>query len=118
MKTSKRDSALKLESRQVGPATVVRVIGSAGMEEAERLRALIEDLVTRQVGIIVLDLADMDFICSLGLSAIISGHIKCRHYNGQIRLLKPQPAVLQLLETTRLTQLFPIFESLDQASKA
>jgi anti-sigma B factor antagonist len=109
---------LRLTVREVGSVAVVGVRGSAGMEAADKLRVKLEELAVKEVPIIVLDLKDMDFICSLGLGAIISGHLKCRHHNGQIRLVNPQPAVLQLLETTRLTKLFPIYTSVDDAVRA
>jgi len=106
---------LRLSVRQVGSAMVLGVRGSAGMDAAEKLRLKLEELAAKQAPVIVVDLSGMDFICSLGLGAIISGHLKCRHHNGQIKLVNPQQAVMQLLETTRLTKLFPIYSSVDQA---
>jgi anti-sigma B factor antagonist len=85
------------------------------MDAAEKLRLKLEELAAKGAPVIVVDLSGMDFICSLGLGAIISGHLKCRHHNGQIKLVNPQQAVMQLLETTRLTKLFPIYSSVDQA---
>ena len=67
------------------------------------------------VPVIVLDLGQMDFICSLGLGAIITGHLKCRHHQGQIRLVNPTEQVRELLETTRLTKLFTVYETVEQA---
>ena len=66
----------------------------------------------------MLDLHEMDFICSLGLGAIINGHLKSRHHQGQIRLVGPVPPVRELLETTRLTKLFGIYDSVEQALTA
>ena len=106
---------LKLQVRQEGAAAVVEVRGSAGMTEAEKLRATLEELAGRKVPIIVLDLTDMDFISSAGLAAIITAHLRSRHHQGQIRLVNPQPSVRDLLETTRLTKLFPICATVQQA---
>ncbi|HAU38097.1 MAG TPA: hypothetical protein DCX07_10335 [Phycisphaerales bacterium] len=109
---------LAMDVRQIGGATVVTVNGSAGMSEAERMRAALERLAADRTPVIVLDLSRMDFICSTGLGAIIAGHLKCRHHAGQIRLVNPQPAVKQLLETTRLTKLFPIYRTVEQAVRS
>jgi len=109
------DKPLELESSRQGDVAVMKVSGAASMAEAEQLRAAIEELVAEHIPVVVLDLSEMDFICSLGLGAIISGHIKCRHHSGQIRLASPTPSVRQLLETTKLTKLFGIFESVDDA---
>ncbi len=106
---------LQLQVVRQGDAAVMSVVGSVSMAEAENLRQAIESLAAEKTPLVVLDLSDMDFICSLGLGAIISGHLKCRHHHGQIRLVNPTPAVRELLETTRLTKLFGIYESVDEA---
>ena len=106
---------LKLEVSREADSAVVKVSGSASMAEADRLRETLEQLAAEQVRVIVLDLREMDFICSLGLGAIITGHLKCRHHHGQIKLVGPVPPVRELLETTRLTKLFSIYESVEQA---
>lgn len=106
---------LEMQITRQGEATVVRLTGSVSISDADRLREQLEQLATDRVPVIVLDLAEMDFICSLGLGAIISGHLKCRHHQGQIRLVNPSAQVRELLETTRLTKLFNIFDSIEQA---
>jgi len=109
------DRALRLETEEIGSAVVVRVRGSLSFNEAESMRVQLEELTARQVPMIVLDLCEMDFICSGGLGEIISGHLKCRRYCGELRLVNPQPEVRRLLETTRLTKLFPLYASVEQA---
>lgn len=101
--------------QETDQVAVVHVRGSAGMAEAEIMTEQLGRLADRQIPLIVLDLSQMDFISSMGLGAIITGHLKSRHHNGQIRLVNPQPPVRQLLETTRLTKLFPVYESVDKA---
>ena len=106
---------LELHVDRRAAAAVVHVRGSVSMDEADHLRRQIELLAGEQVPVIVLDLSQMDFICSLGLGAIIAGHVRCRHHHGQIKLVAPSRPVRDLLETTRLTKLFPIYDSVEQA---
>ncbi len=105
---SEAPKRLTLDVRRGGGKVVVRVEGSAGISEAEEMRSELERLADEQIDVIVLDLEAMDFICSAGLAAIIAAHLRCRHHQGRIQLVNPQPAVRELLETTRLTKLFPI----------
>ena len=109
------DRPLAMDIRQVADGVVILVHGTASMMESEKMRQVLDDLTARHTTPIILDLSDLDFICSTGLGAIIDGHLKTRHYNGQIRLVNPQPPVRELLETTRLTTLFQVFSSLDSA---
>ena len=111
----KPQKGLTLDVRKAGAAAVVEISGSADIRESPKLQRALEELAACRTALIVLDLSAMEFICSQGLGAIITGHLKSRHHKGQIRLVNPQPAVRELLETTRLTKLFPIFSSLDQA---
>ncbi len=114
--TTPADKPLRLKVRRHGEAAaVVKVFGSVSISEADRLREQLESLAAERVPVIILDLSEMDFICSLGLGAIISGHLKCRHHRGQIRLVKPLPQVRELLETTRLTKLFGVYDSVEAA---
>jgi anti-sigma B factor antagonist len=106
---------LQLQVERRTDAAVVKISGSVSMAEAEKLRASLEALAAERVPLIVLDLNEMDFISSLGLGAIISGHLKCRHHQGQIRLVRPTPPVRELLETTRLNKLFGVYDNLEQA---
>lgn len=106
---------LQLDVQDRGRATVVVVRGSAGIQDADRLKAALEELVAEKVPLVVLDLSGMDFICSLGLGAIINAHLKSRHHQGQIRLVNPRKTIRDLLETTRLTRLFPLYSDVEQA---
>ncbi|MFB3890398.1 MAG: STAS domain-containing protein [Phycisphaerae bacterium] len=106
---------LKVDVRRLASAPVVRIEGSASFAVADKLRSRLEKLAAEQAPLVVLDLTALDFICSPGLGAIISLHIKSRHHAGRIRLVNPQPAVLEILGTTRLTKLFPIFPNVEQA---
>ena len=114
--TTPADRPLRLRVKRHGDsAAVVKVCGSVSISEADRLREQLEALAAERVPVIILDLSEMDFICSLGLGAIITGHLKCRHHRGQIKLVKPVPQVRELLETTRLTKLFGVYESVETA---
>ncbi len=107
---------LKLDVEQLDAGVVVRVVGSVSIQEAALLRDELTAIAAQKVPFIVLDLEQMDFICSSGLGAIILAHVRIHRHDGEIRIVNPQPAVRQVLETTRLTKLFPIFSSLAQAT--
>ena len=106
---------LVLDVRQQGPAIVVRLVGAVGMTEATLLSRQLDDLVQQPGAVVVLDIEHLDFICSSGLGALIDAHAKARPYEGQVRLARPCPLVKRLLETTRLTNLFCVYASVDEA---
>ena len=109
------DTSLKLEVEESDQAIIVRLRGSVTISDAEDLQQRLEELIAKQPSTVVLDLSEMDFICSSGLGAIIVGYLKSRHHKGKFYLANAQPAVRELLETTRLTKLFAIYSSVAEA---
>lgn len=108
-------TSLKLHVYRQGAAAVVEIHGTADLAQAAELYRRLEELVAQSVPVIVLDLGDMNFICSMALGAIVNAHLKSRPHNGQIRLVSPRGNIRDLLETTGLGQLFPLFSSVDEA---
>ena len=64
---------------------------------------------------VVLDMGDLDFIMSGGLGAIVAAHIRISRHGGQIRIAAARDHVLDMLERTALTRLFPVYASVEQA---
>ena len=114
-KSSSPAQALRLDVETRDRATVVKLVGSANMDVAGDLQERLIELVEAQVGQLILDLSELEFVSSVGLGAIIAAHLRCRHYDCDVRLVAPQAKILELLERTRLTKLFPVHDSLDQA---
>lgn len=57
---------------------------------------------------IVLNLGRTRFVDSSGLSVIVTALKRCRAAGGDVVLVNPQPAVIGLLELTRLVEVFAI----------
>jgi anti-sigma B factor antagonist len=57
---------------------------------------------------IEVDLSQTTFLDSCGLGALIALHKTACGRSGLVRLINPQPAVMQVLELTRLHRIFEI----------
>ena len=109
------DKPLELRVTRLAHAMVVQVCGGVDNQEAERFRNVIEHLAAEPPATLILDLTEMDFICSTALGAIICGHKKSRAGHGDLKLVNPQPLIIEMLEVTRLTELFAIYPNIDAA---
>ena len=109
------EDKLELEIRKQGMAAVVDVTGSVGIGEADDFQAALERLTEEPWPLVVLDLGGMDFICSSGLGAIVSTHLRLRHHGGNIKLVSPCRSVRHVLEMTQLSRLFGIYDSVEEA---
>lgn len=110
-----RRPSLQVHVLSHGGAVVVGLCGVAGIVEAADLRRQLVALAEKPVPVIVLDLTDLAFIGASGLTAIVCAYLRSRRHGGEIRLAAPQPAVLGVLERTRLTTRLPVYGSVTQA---
>jgi anti-anti-sigma factor len=105
----------QMKVEQQGEAAIVRLSGSIHMNVCERLQSQLIELVDRPTRNLILDLSQLQFICSLGLGALVAAHLRSRHHHGTVRLVSPSPSIRSLLEITKLIKLFPPYESVDTA---
>lgn len=101
---------------QQADSAVVTIAGSVGIVESDTLKGELEELIEQGARHLVLDIARMEFINSSGLGALIfaQNHLR-KTSGGDLRLVNPRAEVLSVLETTRLTAVFSIYPSVDEA---
>lgn len=75
-------------------------------------------LASESVRVIIIDMSGLDFIESTGLGGIVAGYLRLRRSQGELRIVAPAPAIRQLLELTRLTQLFSVHANIETARAA
>ena len=112
------DKPFNLKVERSPSDAVVRLSGSCTMLVASQLGETLLRLVSESVRLIIIDMTELDFIESTGLGGIVAGYLRLRRMQGELRIVGPRPAIRQLLELTRLTQLFTIHDSVESARKA
>lgn len=113
---SQNPGACRMSVDHQGAAIVVKLAGSINMDVADDVqRRLIELIDSGNAQRMILDLAELDFIASSGLGAIIATHVHGRHQDHELVLAQPAPKIRELLNLTRLDKLFPIYNTLEEA---
>lgn len=84
---------------------VVRPEGRLNMVAARQLKATLSDLVEAGTHRIVVDLEATTFIDSSGLGALIGGVKSTRQQGGDLRIARPTPAVVSVLDLTNLSKI-------------
>jgi len=85
---------------------VVRPHGAVAELEAQEVARRIDEEIQRGRVRIVVDLSDVTFLTSTCLGSFMAAHKRCLEKGGYLRLVRPQPLVRQVLETTKLDRLF------------
>jgi anti-sigma B factor antagonist len=80
--------------------------------ETEAVRSKLKQLLSAGNHRIILNLAGVDYLDSVGLSTLIAGYTSARNAGGDLKLLHLPRGVQQLLQITRLSTVFEIYEDL------
>ncbi|GBD93646.1 anti-sigma-B factor antagonist [bacterium BMS3Abin05] len=64
---------------------------------------------------VILDLGGVTDIDSTGLGAILFGLRNVKNYNGEIKIVNPQPRVQRLIDIAQLGRLLNVYKSVGQA---
>ncbi len=109
---------LTVRAHHAGNVVVVKfagrmVLGHAMAAATDWLRELIAN--NPQV---VLDLNELFFVDPSGIGALLSLYTSATSRGGKLRFARPSRKIARLLETTKLTSVFPVHDSEEAAIAA
>ncbi len=101
----------KATCRQVGNVSVLDMDGNIRIGDSSvALREAIRGLLAEGKNQILLNLARVGYIDSLGLGELISIHITLNKNGGQIKLLHLTQRLRELMTITKLLTVFDVYE--------
>ena len=109
---------LKLGHYNKDGIEVVDVEGEIDVYTAPRLRELLIDLVSKTSYQLVVNMDKLEFLDSTGLGVLVGGLKRVRAHDGSLDLVCTQQPILKILKITGLTEVFGIYETVDQAIAA
>jgi anti-sigma B factor antagonist len=107
---------MTLKSRRVGDDHVLTPTrGLVGGKETTELMAAADPIVAQGTPHIVVDLGEIDFVGSMGMSALVKIHTSCITRGGWLRLARISRRIHDALEITRLIMVFDTFDTIEEA---
>jgi len=94
---------------------VVRLSGDGGTSGTNCLQSALPRVAALRPALIIFDLADVVFVASLFMGVMVGFRHDVLREGGEVRLAALQPNVENAFRTARLTELFPITSSVDEA---
>ena len=94
---------------------VLRLTGKLNMVSAPSVREAVTSLVAAGSTRVVVDLADVDFLDSSGLGALVSGLKSTRQAGGDLRIAAPGEQVRLVLRLTNMERVLIPYESPEEA---
>lgn len=99
-----------------GYVTVI-IVGVLNLFTAKQARAELQPLLSRERLRVIIDLDDLQSIDSSGVGALVNLNLAIRkHEDARVVFTQPRPAVLNVLEVTKLVSFFTIVGNLDEAA--
>lgn len=97
---------------------VVTVRGNLDIDSAPVLTTTLDQVLDVPTPRVVVDLAEVDFCDSTGLSAFVLGHNRAIAGGGWLRLAAPNRFLADLLETVGLTTRMGVYPTVAEALAA
>jgi len=97
---------------------VITLAGAVQLDQAAELRNRLVAAVEPHAPDLIIDLSELAFMGSTGLSALLAARSEALRHGGRVHLVAPRPAIAGLLRVVRLDRLFPIHDRLTDALKA
>ena len=94
---------------------IVHLEGRLNMVTAARLREVVSAAVAKGYSRLAVDLADVEFIDSSGLGALISGLKTARLAGGDLRIAAPTDQVKLVLQLTNMERVLTAYDRAETA---
>jgi anti-anti-sigma factor len=91
-----------------GEPLVVHVAGELDAESGDRLTDLLSDAFASKPATVAIDLTDLEFIDSVGLSVLVSAHQRGQAEGIPLQVHSVPPACLRVFEITRLDEVLDL----------
>jgi len=110
---------MQIKSEQISPQqAVIYPSGRMDVESSPVVRQVIHDLVDSGTKYLVVDLNQVEFMDSSGLSALVSGMKALRRVGGLLTICQANAQIRTALRLTMLDRVFPVYESIAAAFDA
>ena len=96
----------------------IRLAGRMDVDGARDIDLKFTTLTAVKQAFVIVDLALVDFLSSLGLGTLVRSAKAQMSRQGKFVLLSPQPNVAKVLEMTQVDQILPVFYNFELACQA
>lgn len=99
---------MKLSVEQAGRAQIAKLAGDMDLHEGGQLSDQLRAFVTPATPHLIVDLSDLEFIGSTGITALVTAHHAAREYGGSVQIVAPASHIEELLRLARIDEFIPI----------
>jgi anti-sigma B factor antagonist len=101
-----------------GEVTTIHLSGDIDLNQSPRLRGIFQDKTKAKAPALLLDFSQVRYIDSSGLATLVEYYQSSRPWSGRIVLAGLSPRVRSVFDLVRLTEIFQIFDTPDEARQS
>ena len=113
-----RPPGFSVQPEALSDAPGVRVSGEVDLSTAPQLTAALERMISTTRGPLVVDLGDVEFVASSGISVLLRIRAVLGREDRQMLVICPPGAVRRMFDTAGVGDIFLFFDSREQAAAA
>ena len=111
--------ALQIVEKQTDGVTILGFVGRITLgDESNQVRTKIKEMLGKDKSQIVLDLAGVSHIDSVGLGMLVAGYTSAQNQGATLKLANLTKKLRELLNITKLVTIFDTYGSVDDAVKS
>ncbi len=100
---------MEIDQKIVDNIPIIAVSGRIDATTSKDLETVLNNLIEQNNTKIVVDLAGVEYISSVGLRVMLAALKKVKPKQGDVKLVSLQPFVREVFEITGFTKLFTIY---------
>ena len=110
---------MRIVERRIGDVTILQAIGRLELEDGDIvLRDTVNRLVEAGRVKLVLDMKEVTRLDSAGIGMLVSKYLTARRSGGVLKILHPTDRTDHLMDITKLTTVFEIFDDEEEAVRS
>ncbi len=106
---------METQIQKVGSVAIVKVSGVVDSETVDDFSSVLTGIVEKGEFRILLDIEDLSYINTAGLSVIADVFKKSRQNQGSLKILHAPEAIRELLDIVRFTRIIDLYDDEDEA---
>lgn len=104
----------RVDVRSEGKAVVVEISGELDLASGPELERKLEEVAQAPIELLVIDLREVEFMDSTGLSIIVKAHQRFAQAGRQLALVRGTSQVQRLLDLTGVAERLQLVDSPDE----
>lgn len=106
---------MQLRETREGDIYIIEISGRMDTINSKEIEAKLDSLLENNNAKIIIDLAAVDYISSVGLRVLLAALKKQREQKGSMKLVSLQPFVKDIFKMTGFDKIFSIYSTQEEA---